>query len=340
MSIKVKAEREYEVKFVSNFQAELESAIEDREAVLITPESLKQYLGNFPQDWHLITVPEGEAQKSADVYVQLLNELSDLSLGRGAVIVGIGGGATTDLAGFLAATYLRGVEWIAVPTSLAGMVDASIGGKTGINLDAGKNLAGAFYSPSLVLIDQTFLSSLGEKDLRAGLAEVVKCGFISDSIILDLIERGWRENLPELIRRSVQVKADVVSNDFKESFNREILNYGHTLGHAIEKHSKYTLRHGECVSIGMVFAAEISASYSGLPSKVVERHYEILKSLQLPTKYDKTAWPDLYELMQSDKKKKGNSLRFVTLTDLANPTRLENVAQEALQNIYLEKIGE
>ena len=216
------------------FRSIVES-IADQPAVVIFPSSLKSIVSALPSSVHQVEVPEGENQKSLESFGRVLNEIANYRLPRQGLIIGVGGGATTDLAGYVAASYLRGIDWIAVPTSLAGMVDASIGGKTGINLDAGKNLAGAFHSPRRVIVDEHFLSTLSERDIKAGMAEVAKCGFIADLHILDLIEKGWRENISELIFRAVKVKASVVSVDFRESFEREILNYGHTLGHAIER---------------------------------------------------------------------------------------------------------
>jgi 3-dehydroquinate synthase len=196
--------------------------------------------------------------------------------------VGIGGGATTDIAGFAAATWLRGVSWIAVPTSIAGAVDAAIGGKTGMNSDYGKNLIGAFHSPSQVIIDLSWFESLSDRDFAAGLAEVIKCGFIKDSRILEICEasdlaaiRKDRALLAELIQRSVQIKADVVSVDFKDSFEREILNYGHTFGHAVERDCHYSLRHGECVAIGMVYVAELAKLHGSIDEPLVRRHIDL-----------------------------------------------------------------
>ncbi|KRP30297.1 MAG: 3-dehydroquinate synthase, partial [Actinobacteria bacterium BACL2 MAG-120507-bin38] len=238
------------------------------------------------------------------------------------------------------ASYLRGVDWIAIPTSLAGMVDAAIGGKTGLNLEAGKNLIGAFHSPSAVLIDQSFLSSLSQRDLKAGMAEVAKCGFIDDTQILDLIEDKWRENLSELIFRSIAVKARVVSADFKESDLREILNYGHTLGHAIEKHSKYSLRHGEAVALGLRFAAQLSFEFSGLSKEHLDRQNQILDTLELNAKYPRASWSELLEIMRNDKKMRGGRIRFVTLSALGVPTRLEDISDQQLEKCFLESIGE
>jgi 3-dehydroquinate synthase len=336
--ILVKAERNYTVDFVDDWREELGDSVAGRQVALLIPSSLLELAGNLPEEWLTIDLPDGETQKSGANYLKTLDLLAEAKFNRGCLVVGLGGGATTDLAGFVAATYLRGVEWIAVPTSLAAMVDAAVGGKTGINLEGGKNLAGAFHSPSQVIVDEKFLSSLPERDIRAGLAEVAKCGFISDSKILELLNSSWRANLHELISRAISVKALVVGNDFKESYEREILNYGHTLGHAIERHSNYQLRHGECVSIGLIYAGVLSEKFSGLISKDAMLHRQIMETLELPTSYYRSAWPDLYELMLRDKKNK-SSLRFVTLSKIGNPARLDNPGEEVLREIYEKEIG-
>jgi len=337
--IKVNAEREYAVEFVDNVVENLVNGLEGRDVCVVISSNIRNLVRAMPSSWNSILVPDGEDQKSGEVFLNCLEEMSRLGLSRSTLIIGIGGGATTDLAGFLAASYMRGVEWIAVPTSLAAMVDAAIGGKTGINLTNGKNLVGAYHSPCAVKIDLNFLQSLPERDLVAGMAEIAKCGFIADTEILALIKQGWRKNLAELIYRSVKVKAEIVSQDFRESYAREALNYGHTLGHAIEKHSSYSLRHGESVSIGLIFAAELSALKSSLSEEAVKQHYEILEECGLPTTYPVEAWDSLLELMQRDKKKGKNGLRFVTLSHLGVVTRCEDVTSGELQELYLSKIG-
>jgi 3-dehydroquinate synthase len=339
-TIEISAERSYQILFVDEIAKPLAELVGDREVCVLAPDDLISNIGNLPRDWRFITLPAGEAQKSGEIYLSVLNQLAQVGLSRSAVLIGIGGGATTDLVGFLAATYMRGISWIAVPTSLAGMVDAAIGGKTGINLPSGKNLAGSFHSPLAVLINEGFLSTLPERDLNAGMAEIIKCGFISDAKILDLCEGEPSSNRSELIWRAAKVKADVVSQDFKESFIREVLNYGHTLGHAIEKHSSYQLRHGEAVSIGLVFAAELSKEKLGLDPEIVQRHSRLLQRWKLPVKYRKDAWDELYELMQSDKKKTNSSLRFVGLNSIGSTNRIEKVEEELLKKIYLKVIGE
>ncbi|NDC51725.1 MAG: 3-dehydroquinate synthase [Actinobacteria bacterium] len=336
-TISVAAERTYNVTLDCSWEAQLPH---QRELVFLVPESLRNIAGDSLKDFDLIFLPDGENQKTITNYAGVLEELAKRNLGRDGVLVGLGGGATTDLTGFVAATYLRGIDWIAVPTTVAGMVDAAIGGKTGINLQAGKNLAGAFHSPISVLIDYTWLKTLPQRDINAGLAEAVKCGFIADPTILELFQSNVEANIKQIVSRAVSVKANVVSQDFKESFHREILNYGHTLGHAIEWDSGYELRHGEAISIGMVYAAALSAKYSNLPGDVVTLHQEILQSLELPITYSSGAWSRLYETMLVDKKARNNQIRFVLLESIGSCRRGEGISEEELRKIYLEMIGE
>ena len=212
-----------------------------------------------------VVVPDGEAAKTAEVAARTWEEFGRLGLTRSDAVVGIGGGAVTDLAGFLAATWTRGVRVVQVPTSLLGMVDAAVGGKTGINTGAGKNLVGAFHPPAAVLADTDALAALPEAEFRSGLAEVVKCGFIADGAILDLLDADptGRRDTAELIERAVRVKAEAVGADLYDTGQREFLNYGHTLAHAIERVEDFGWRHGEAVAVGMVFAAEL-AGQAGL----------------------------------------------------------------------------
>ena len=226
------------------------------------------------------------------------------------------------------------------------MVDAAVGGKTGINSDYGKNLIGAFHSPIKVIVDMAWLDTLSDRDFAAGLAEVVKCGFIADGQILTMVEgltldqiRSSKELTQELIERAVQVKADVVSGDFRESFNREILNYGHTFGHAVEIHSQYSLRHGECVSIGMAFIAHLSFESGLISQELLERHLSVLRGLELPVQYTQGEWPELFSAMKLDKKSRGNNLRFVVITEIGKTQRLENPDEAALISAY-EKVSQ
>jgi len=248
----------------------------------------------------------------------------------------------------VAAAWLRGVRWVPVATTVLGMVDAAIGGKTGINTAAGKNLVGAFHPPAGVLCDLASLGSLPAEELVPGLAEVVKCGFIADPVILDLIESDpdaataaepdvtSGSVLREIIERSIKVKARVVSEDLRESGLRQILNYGHTLGHAIEKVEGYRWRHGQAISVGLVFAAELARQAGRLDDATANRHRAILTRLGLPVTYPAQAWPDLLEAMRVDKKARGAILRFVILEGLARPTILEGPSDEQLYAAYRE----
>jgi len=335
--IKIVADREYEIHFVQDWRKAVNDVISRHDKViLIAPQDL---VGNYnlqsieSNTVKVIEVPNGEAAKSTDFLLKMWDVCASFGLTRSDAIVGLGGGATTDLAGFVAATWLRGISWYAVPTSLAGMVDAAIGGKTGINSVSGKNLIGSFYSPSLVIIDETFLQSLSERDFNAGMAEVIKAGFIANPRILELAEDAKR-NIGELIWLSVEVKAKVVSSDFKESKLREILNYGHTLGHAIEKIENYSLRHGEAVSIGLVFAAELSEICGELSGEIVTLHRSLLNKFNLPTTYKSDSLVELIEIMGSDKKTRGAKLRFIGLSEVGKPVWLEDVTEGQIRSAY------
>jgi 3-dehydroquinate synthase len=275
-------------------------------------------------------IPDAEEGKHIQVAAFCWQVLGQNDFTRSDAIVAVGGGAVTDLAGFVAATWLRGVKVIHMPTSLLGMVDASVGGKTGINTAEGKNLVGAFHPPAGVLVDLDTLNTLPRNELISGMAEVVKCGFIADPAILDLVEKDPEAVLDpqsavlrELIERAIAVKARVVSEDLKESGLREILNYGHTLGHAIELVERYSWRHGAAISVGMMFAAELARSVGRLSDEDADRHRSILETLGLPVTYRKDRWQGLLDGMRRDKKSRGDLLRFVVLDGVAKPGILD-----------------
>ncbi len=293
-----------------------------------------------------LPVPDGEAAKDVQVAARLWSALGQAAFTRTDAIVALGGGATTDLAGFVAATWLRGVPVVHVPTTLLGMVDAAVGGKTGIDTPEGKNLVGAFHPPAGVLCDLSLLAGLPAPDYASGLAEVVKAGFIADPAILELVESdpvaaGDPEGpyTRELVERAVRVKAAVVSTDLREAGPREVLNYGHTLGHAIEKVERYGWRHGAAVSVGMVYAAELARLAGRLDGQVVDRHRRVLVSVGLPTSYKGEAWPVLYDAMRVDKKSRGEVLRFVILDDVGHPALLEGPDVFLLEAAYAEVTG-
>ncbi|BAL91443.1 putative 3-dehydroquinate synthase [Actinoplanes missouriensis 431] len=288
-----------------------------------------------------IEVPDAERGKSIEVAARCWDELGAAGFTRTDVVVGVGGGATTDLAGYVAAAWLRGVRWVPVATSVAGMVDAAVGGKTAVNIAAGKNLVGAFHPPAGVLCDLDALDTLPAEDIAAGMAEVVKGGFIADPRILELIEADPAAALDprsavlrELVERKIRVKAQVVSVDLKESGLREILNYGHTLGHAIERREKYTWKHGDAIAVGLVFAAELGRLTGRLDDATAARHRAVLESLGLPTTYPQGAWTELLPAMRVDKKARAATLRFVVLDGLAQPGILAGPDEELLERAY------
>jgi 3-dehydroquinate synthase len=347
--IKVSAERDYTVQLSNSWRGSLTESVQGRARVaLIVSEpfaSRVQDLDLGNAEVFTFAIPDGEAGKSSSTLIKIWDWLGAAGFTRSDLIVGIGGGAVTDFAGFAAASWLRGLDWIAVPTTVAGAVDAAIGGKTAINSDYGKNLIGAFHSPSKVIIDLDWFTTLTDRDFASGLAEVVKCGFIADGKILDLIRgksvSGIRKDfalVKELVERSVKVKGEVVSKDFKESFARESLNYGHTLGHAVELDCGYSLRHGECVAIGMAFMASLQLDLGLISKELATDHLEILEGLGLPTSYKRESWAKLLAHMAVDKKSRGSSLRFVTISEIGKTDRLENPDPKMLYAAY-EKVS-
>lgn len=292
----------------------------------------------------LEVVPDGEAAKTAQVTARLWSVLGQAGFTRSDAVIGVGGGAVTDLAGFVAATWLRGVAVVQVPTTLLAMVDAAVGGKTGINTEEGKNLVGAFHEPVGVLVDLTSLRTLPAVDLVAGMAEVVKGGFIGDPRILQLVEGDPRAALDpdsavlrELVERKIALKARVVTADLRESSLREILNYGHTFAHAIEQVSGYTRRHGEAVAIGMMYVAHLAHLAGRLDDAGVQRHRDVLAAIGLPTTYTPPAghgWDAHLVAMRRDKKTRGDLLRFVVVDAAGEPGRLEGPSDADLHAAY------
>jgi 3-dehydroquinate synthase len=296
-----------------------------------------------------IEIPDAEEAKLAPVASYCWQVLGQTGFTRSDAVVTVGGGSTTDLGGFVAATWLRGVKVVHLPTTLLAMVDAAVGGKTGINTAEGKNLVGAFHEPAGVLCDLAALETLPRNELVSGMAEVVKCGFIADPEILRLMEESPDDALTVgsdrqrgLVERAIAVKVDVVVDDLKETGGtrghpgREILNYGHTLGHAIERVERYTYRHGAAISVGMVFVAELARLAGRLSDDVAERHRSVLSSVGLPTSYGGGSWNQLLEAMRIDKKARGDLLRFVVLEDIARPVVLEGPDPALLTAAYAE----
>ena len=353
--ISVGGERPYEVVVGNGALAGLPALVgEDVRAVLLIHQaSLAEVAGSacralrgagYVVDTEQI--PDGEGAKEIGVAAGLWSRLAAARISRSDAVVGIGGGAATDLAGFIAATWLRGVRVVLVPTTLLAMVDAAIGGKTAVNIAAGKNLVGVFHPPAGVLADPDVLATLPAAEYVSGLAEVIKAGFIADPAILDLIEsdpggvaKPGGDHERELIERAVRMKAAVVTEDLREAGTREILNYGHTLGHAIERAEDYRIRHGEAVSIGMTFAAAVARLAGRLDQVTAARHEAILQSVGLPVRYRAGAWPQLREAMGVDKKSRAARLRLVVLDGLARPGILDNPPEDLLEQAFAEVSG-
>jgi 3-dehydroquinate synthase len=359
--ITVAAERPYQVLVGRELLAEVPSLLGpgvQRVALLHPPtmikaaERLSHLLTAAGLELVRIDVPDAEAAKSVAVAERCWSILGNAGFTRSDAVVGLGGGATTDLAGFVAATWMRGVRVVLVPTTLLGMVDAAVGGKTGINTAEGKNLVGCFYEPVGVVCDLGALSTLPHADLVAGLAEVIKCGFIADPEILTMIEsdpasavRADSPMLRELVERAVSVKARIVTADFRETTStgatvgRELLNYGHTVGHAIERRERFGWRHGDAISVGMVFAAELARLAGRLDSATASRHRAVLSGVGLPTSYPADAFDDLMHTMALDKKTRGSTLRFVILNGLASAEILTAPDHNLLRAAYAAVAG-
>jgi len=266
----------------------------------------------------LLTFPAGESNKTRDTWASLSDRMLAAHFGRDAAVIALGGGVVNDVAGFVAATYLRGIPLVQVPTSLLAMIDSSIGGKTGVDVPAGKNLLGAFHQPRVVVADPELLGSLSSVQLSAGLAEAVKHGAIADAEYFAFLEREYAAifakhapALERLVRRSVEIKAAVVAQDEREKGKRAILNFGHTVGHAIEATSKYEVQHGEAVAIGMVYEGRLAEMLGIAAAGTSQRIRAVLERLHLPVERpDASHVDDLIAAMRADKKVRAGEIRL------------------------------
>ncbi|MFV0430531.1 MAG: 3-dehydroquinate synthase [Arachnia sp.] len=357
MSLRVATAQPYEVRVEAGALDHLSTLIADASRVaIIFPEPLRQLAGRVAACVEaplLLAIPDAEAAKTPQVLESCWAGLAEAGFTRNDVVVGVGGGTATDLAGFVAATWLRGVAYVSVPTTVLAMVDAAVGGKTGINLPAGKNLVGAFYEPRGVLCDLDLLAGLPQVEVRSGLAEVIKAGFIADAAILahaqediDQCQDIGSARFADILTRAIAVKAAVVAEDLTERTSqgdrvgREALNYGHTLGHAIEASQGYRMRHGEAISIGMCWIAEVSRRELGLEDHVAGLHRELLRELRLPTSHDPAAFPRLRQLMSLDKKARGARLRLVGLRAQGQPSIISSPDEELLAAAYTSLDGQ
>ncbi len=295
------------------------------------------YAAGLGVPYPVATVPAGEASKSGEQLFHLYDEAIRAGLDRKAIVIALGGGVVGDLAGYVAASYMRGLRFVQVPTSLLAMVDSAVGGKTGINLPQGKNLIGAFHQPQLVVCDLDVLKTLPERELRAGLAEVIKYGIIYDAEFFAYLEEHIadaltldQDVLAHLVARSCEIKADVVRQDETESGLRAILNFGHTLGHAIEAVAGYgKYLHGEAIAIGMIYAARLS----GLPAEQLERIEALICRAGLPVRAPELAWDDLRQAMSVDKKSESGLPKFVLAREIG---RVEFGV--AVEEMYLAEV--
>lgn len=297
----------------------------------------------------IITMQDGEQYKTLETVSQFYSQLVEAKLDRGGVMVAFGGGVTGDAAGFAAASYLRGVRFVQIPTTLLAMVDSSVGGKVGVDLTEGKNLVGAFKQPNAVIIDTDVLRTLPERQLRCGMAEVIKHGLLADAGLLDEIETlhqapNWLDDgvmnpssyfqqLPEIVARAVQVKVNVVEEDPFEENIRAHLNLGHTFAHAIEQVSQYQWQHGEAVGVGLIAAAKLSEALGMAETGLAQRVRDLARSVGLPLSLNGLKPQALWDAMATDKKWTSSGNRFVVLETIGKPTIAKNVPQETVLNV-------
>lgn len=334
MEIKITATKNYSVvikddltslnNLVKPFKCDKVAIISDSKVDALYGGVLDMYFSD-KQIFHFV-FKAGEDSKCADTYLQILNFLAENNFKRNDLIVAFGGGVTGDLVGFVAGTYMRGINFIMVPTTLLSMVDSSVGGKTAINLSSGKNLVGVFYQPSLVYINLDFLKTLPQREILSGMGEVVKYAFIGGSLTYEDIKKGISK---ELIYKCVKIKSEIVNEDEKEKGVRKLLNLGHTFGHAIEKASNYNLSHGNSVLLGLEIALSVSKMYNDLTEENILKAKEIiaLAENKLSLSYDKE---QIINLIKSDKKGQGDSVDFIVI----NNNLLAEIKKIKIKDLY------
>lgn len=347
------AERSYPIHFsdvaerlkadISNLRASGHSVrvISDAGVLKAHPEYLTQV--GF-EDGEILSLPAGEATKSIEFFSQALSHLASTASNRDCALFAFGGGVIGDLAGYVAASYLRGIDFYQIPSTLLSMVDSSVGGKTGINLPEGKNLVGAFWQPKAVYIDTALLQTLSPREFAAGMAEVIKYGMLADiELFKDLVAlKGLNANSPELsavVRRCCLIKAQIVADDEKEtaaSGGRALLNLGHSFAHAIENAAGYgEYLHGEAVAIGLVMATRLSAAIGQLPESDIMQVEELIKNFELPIRLNQALKiSELMAAMQRDKKNRSGQLRFVTATSLGTTVTTDDVDSSTIEELW------
>ncbi len=304
---------------------------------------VKESLGRAGFEVEVVEVPDGEEAKSLSSASRLYDEMLDFEMDRTSTVVALGGGVIGDLAGFVAATYMRGIPYVQVPTTLLAQVDSSVGGKTAINHPRGKNMIGAFYQPRLVLIDPITLKTLAERELKAGLVEVIKHGLIVDKEFFEYLERNIEqilslrsEFISDTIFHSLEIKAEVVEKDEKEAGIRAILNFGHTIGHAIEAITDFErYRHGEAIAIGMIGASRISEMSELCPLGISDRLSKLLTKIGLPTCIEGLKAKDILTAMRLDKKRIRGKLRYILLKDVGEVMITDDVPEDIIRKALL-----
>lgn len=322
-TITVTASKTYDVKIAAdllqNAGTEIRAVTKAKTAAIITDSNVAPLYGKTLQNalekagfcTFLYVYPAGEASKNAETYLKILQFLAQNHLTRSDVIIALGGGVAGDMAGFAAATYLRGIDFVQIPTSLLAMVDSSVGGKTAIDLPEGKNLVGAFYQPKLVLCDTNTLKTLPKPNFLDGCGEIVKYGVIGDEALLKRLQIEKTDfDLEAVIARCMEMKRDIVNEDEFESGTRQLLNLGHTLGHAIEKHSDFSLSHGTCVAIGLAVVTRAAAKEKICSEQCAEEVLKTLQLLGLPTRTDYDL-DILTDIMRSDKKRDADTITCI-----------------------------
>jgi len=318
-------DRSYPIKVGSGIVKGLSAVLSKESGVVVTDAHVDAFYGARIMDllgegWTKIVLPPGESTKSATQWSALLEQIAQTRLDRKGVLVALGGGVIGDLTGFAAASYMRGIRFVQIPTSLLAMVDSSVGGKTGINLAAGKNLAGAFYQPIAVLADLDMLETLPAREFAAGMAEVVKYGLALDADFFDWLEQNVvaiqakdAAVLEQMVARCCQIKADVVSRDEREAGVRALLNYGHTMGHALEKVTGFSsVLHGEAVSMGMAYALDLAVATRSFPEAEARRSLALLQAFDLPVApVPGLDGSEILSAMAVDKKAADGCVRFV-----------------------------
>ncbi len=333
---------DYDIHISEGILENISQYLPTGKAVVITNTTIAPLYGeklvqSLP-DASLATMPDGEQFKTLDTVAKLYVDLVEAGLDRSGTVIALGGGVVGDTAGFAAASYMRGVRLVQIPTSLLSMVDSSVGGKVGVDLPQGKNLVGAFKQPDSVLIDPDVLATLPEREWRCGMGEIIKHGLLADEGLL-APELWAKDRAAELVRRAVQVKVDVVQQDPYEKGVRAHLNLGHTFAHAIERVSHYSWLHGEAVGVGLVAAARLSYALGLCDSGLAEEVEDIVDKVGLPTRLGELDAEALFAAMGTDKKWQAGHSRFVLLRGMCQPLIVEDVPKATIIQVLQEMAG-